>query len=720
MTPSVRLAVALAVAILVAATAAADVVFPARLAVAETEPGRYQVTFTLPIVEGRVLRAMPSMPPTCRDATDRERVAALSGITTSWSVACEPASLAGEAVLVEGLLGTQIELAFGLTTLDGRVFNAMLKPSRPGFLVPPPPSPAALVASAGGAGVRWALVQVQLWLLMLVVALGGVRARTLGWGIMAFAVAAAISQWLVSRGWMNASVPVSEAFVLLTAAAPSVGLAGGGEGWRGWLRPLWPVMLLIGALTAGAGTNLVQLEGLSRGEQLAAFGLFAVGSAVGLAWSAAIAVELRAVLAAVSQGRWLVPATRLLATGLGAVAVGMLLVRLVGLSSLVQGFPAGALAPVVAAVGLAPLLAAAGAADRIAAPLLIVAAAVGLAGGLARIDLPLGDLLVPALLLALSLPLLLGRIVPTWLARTIAAASAAACCWSGTLALTENVSRSAGTAVATVVVAAAVLLVGLSTVVNAGQSALAALSRIAGAGVALWVVLDRLAEYRVWFEREVATASALGLLRVPLLALALVAVAALLWPRRRRVLDELGIRRRSTAWHWVAVVAAFLALPYGTVTVPNPLHEPRAPRGDDARRVASSVLFDTYSAFNLTDEEEVFDRLAKNVTGNLVDDLYLDSRRRLTAGTREGTEVTVRDVSVIEIGDPVEAEGGGAAVTYDCRWVVTSRVRHLQHIHHRRNIYGGALTLSIDGGRWKIADVELVSEDRIVVPGVAS
>ncbi len=209
------------------------------------------------------------------------------------------------------------------------------------------------------------------------------------------------------------------------------------------------------------------------------------------------------------------------------------------------------------------------------------------------------------------------------------------------------------------------------------------------------------------------------MLRIPLLAVALLAIAAMLWPRRRRVLDELGVRQRSTILHWLALVLAFLLVPYGTVTVRRPFYEPHAPRDEDARRVAEAVLSDTYHAFNLIDEGELYDRLAASVTGDLVDDLYLDSRRRrLTAGTRQGAEVTVRDVEVLAIGEPVET--GAGAIAYDCRWVVTSRVRHLQHIHHRRNIYTGVLTLTVDGGRWKIARVDLTSEDRVVIPGQAT
>ena len=70
-----------------AAVADADVAFPARLTLEETEPGTYEVIFTLPIVEGRKLRAEPVLPPTCRDLTEREVGVSAVGHTTTWSVA---------------------------------------------------------------------------------------------------------------------------------------------------------------------------------------------------------------------------------------------------------------------------------------------------------------------------------------------------------------------------------------------------------------------------------------------------------------------------------------------------------------------------------------------------------------------------------------------------------------------------------------------------------
>jgi hypothetical protein len=715
MKPAVRTALVSAALWLAAAPVRADVVFPARFDMTETEPGRYDISFTLPVMEGRVLRAEPTLPPTCRDLTERERAGSYGGVTTSWTVRCEPASLAGEAILVEGLLGTQIELAFNLTTLDGRVFSEILKPSRPGFLVPPPPSVADLAADAGGAGLRWVLGQGALWLLLLVAGLAGATVRELARGTLAFSVAAAAGQWLVGEAWLGVSPPVAGSLVLLTAAVPAIRLAGGSELWRGWIRPLWPVMLPIGALTAGTGGAELPVAGLSRGEQLAALAFFAVGAAVAVAWIALVAVELWVLVARVDGGRWLDRGTRLLGYGLGAIATGMLLARVVALGVLADDFPPRALVLAVAAMAVAPLLVAARVRGRWIAAAFAVLAAVGLAPGLARAPVPLAELLVPALLLCVSLLLASGlRMSRRW-AVVMAVPTVVVCSWWGTLALVDNVSRSTGASVATLLVAAMLFFIAVTICRQQQLEAGAPAARAVGLAVASWVVIGRLASYWTWFEREVATDAALGLLRVPLAALVLVGLAATLWPRRRRVLDELGVARRSRSWHWAALAAAFLAVSYGTVAVPNPFHEPQAPRGDDARRVASAVLFDTYRAFNLRDEEEVFDRLADSVTGDLVEDLYLDSRRRLNAGTRAGTEVTVRDVSVVEIGDPTEKVAGSGAFAYDCRWVVTSRVRHLQHIHHRQNIYGGVLTLTVDGGRWKIARVELASEDRVVM-----
>jgi hypothetical protein len=46
---------------------------------------------------------------------------------------------------------------------------------------------------------------------------------------------------------------------------------------------------------------------------------------------------------------------------------------------------------------------------------------------------------------------------------------------------------------------------------------------------------------------------------------------------------------------------------------------------------------------------------------------------------------------------------------------VTARVRHWQHVHDRQNIYLGTLAIGVENDRWKISDLELLSEEREIV-----
>ena len=61
-------------------------------------------------------------------------------------------------------------------------------------------------------------------------------------------------------------------------------------------------------------------------------------------------------------------------------------------------------------------------------------------------------------------------------------------------------------------------------------------------------------------------------------------------------------------------------------------------------------------------ETELYETLSQSATGDLVGDLYLDNRRRLTAGTREGAEVAVRDVSVAEVCDSIRGTSWDSAI----------------------------------------------------------
>jgi hydrogenase/urease accessory protein HupE len=701
---------------LLTGTAFADIAFPARLDVAEREPGIYEITFSLPIVEGRKLRAQPLMPPTCSDVTPRVEGIGSSGYTSVWKVKCEPASLAGEAILIEGLLGTQTDLALKLTTRDGRTYSQILRPSRPGFLVPEPPSPLDLAVASIVAGVRRTIRHLGLWILLATAAVLGAPPRALAASAGAFALGHFSAQWLGGHGWLETQPLMRDALAWLTVAFPAVGLAGENASSRGWLQPLWATAALLGLLFGGAQPDALAVEGLSKVEHMVALVLLAVGTAAAILLMAAAAHELRMVIALAGREHLKRKAIRVFGYVVGALAVGLFLIQVAGLMVPIGDQPRASSELVLLALILGPTVVLAGWRRASAVVLFALLAVAGAILGLLRVPLPASSMIPLGTLLFLGTLLALDRHLPRRWTAPAAVAAALTHSWSTAQSLVENVSRSAAFTGGAVLIAICVFHASLAVTRDIRTGELPAAVRLIGAAVAILAVIWRLGEYRLWFEREVATEAALGLARLPLLAAVLAFLAVLLWPRRRRVARELGIVQRSSGLHWLLLGAAFLSLPFGTVAVRNPLFEPDAPTADDARLVVSRVLSDTYHAFNIGDENDLFDALAESVTGELVDDLFLDSRRRLKAGTREGTEITVRDVGVLEISEPLDTSGTEEGFSYDCRWQVIARVRHLQHVHHRQNIYSGVLTLRPEDGRWKIASVALASEDRSVVP----
>jgi hypothetical protein len=75
----------------------------------------------------------------------------------------------------------------------------------------------------------------------------------------------------------------------------------------------------------------------------------------------------------------------------------------------------------------------------------------------------------------------------------------------------------------------------------------------------------------------------------------------------------------------------------------------------------------------------------------------------------------VKDVSVISIEASSTVDSGDKLFAYPCTWVITARVKHWQHIHHRQAMYVGSLTLQLEDDHWKIGDIKILSEEREIV-----
>ena len=79
--------------------------------------GTFTVELTLPIIQGRVLRARPVLPDVCVIEGDaEERTDGMKAVRT-WTMTCAPDDLLGRAIGVRGLLGTTTNVDVGLDTI---------------------------------------------------------------------------------------------------------------------------------------------------------------------------------------------------------------------------------------------------------------------------------------------------------------------------------------------------------------------------------------------------------------------------------------------------------------------------------------------------------------------------------------------------------------------------------------------------------------------------
>jgi len=668
-------------------TASAHLSKTSTLELKENSPRRFQVVLTLPIVEGRFIKARPVLPGTCTVVGEpTERGTGVSVVRT-WEMDCDPRELIGLPIGVSGLLGTSQEVMLTIETLDGRKHTQVLRPTQPFFMIPPPPKIWHIVGEALLEGVRRVLLRPELVLLVVLVVLFNMGARPVV--VVLFALF------------------LPRALTCLIALLFAVELVSGQSLLRrGWLKPWWAVMLALGLLSGAAQSDTIPTLGLSEIEQWVGFFFFVLGVLGGMMMPALAAYEWQKWTDRFS-GRFSENVTFWIPYLIGVAAAGMMLYQ-----ASVPLFGSG-VTPAVPTLTLVT----------------IVVYALGcrmqglkwltLIGGLcfgAGMVLSFQGVMLPFLTLALLSTLIFYGTILLWpqrwpVAVTIPVAVVAMFYhgWHAGDILQANTSLPVANATATVALAAFLFFVCYSAV-EVGRPGRV----VRGMGV-IAVVLAlawRLIEYRGWIGGPVAAEIAMGLVRLPVLTIFLLLAAGLAWPRRIRFQS----RPITKPWlHWVLLGASFFMLPHGDWLVHNPYYTPRAPTTVEAKRIMTTLLSDTYMAFNVADENDAFDRLAENVSRDLVANVYLDSRRRLTAGTRKGAEVTVKDVSVMSVDDAVGVVTGDQAFTYPCKWIVTARVKHWQHIHDRQNVYVGELTIRIEDEHWKIARLNLLSEERVIL-----
>jgi hypothetical protein len=132
----------------------------------------------------------------------------------------------------------------------------------------------------------------------------------------------------------------------------------------------------------------------------------------------------------------------------------------------------------------------------------------------------------------------------------------------------------------------------------------------------------------------------------------------------------------------------------------------------EAADVLDDLLTNVYRAFDLRDEEAIYDRMAVSVTGEQLTEVYLENRRALELENRGGARARVDEVEVLAV-DSVRRDGEGG-FRVEATWNVSGSVNYFGHVHYGQNRYDAAVHLLAVDGTWKIKKNELLDERRVL------
>jgi hypothetical protein len=175
-------------------------------------------------------------------------------------------------------------------------------------------------------------------------------------------------------------------------------------------------------------------------------------------------------------------------------------------------------------------------------------------------------------------------------------------------------------------------------------------------------------------------------------------------------------RARHMRWTWPLGAALLVLMALGTLVTAKPLTRGLALKQLESKEAAfilESLLKNVYHAFYVRNDEDVYDKLALTVAGNLLEQVFLQQRRSFAVQSAGGAQAKVNAVELLESAYQSEYATSDSLV-YEARWTATGAVSHWGHTHDRTNMYEALITISPSGDMWKIIDLKILNEERLM------
>jgi hypothetical protein len=176
--------------------------------------------------------------------------------------------------------------------------------------------------------------------------------------------------------------------------------------------------------------------------------------------------------------------------------------------------------------------------------------------------------------------------------------------------------------------------------------------------------------------------------------------------------------RRRKLWNWIRItgaivllIGAFLLLPFW-VNTKIPFVQKKSFSRPEAITLVADLLHNTYRSFDFRDESLVYDKLELCNYGDLLSEIYIQTKRSMVLENQGGIQVKLKSVDMLNVDEVRLKDLEKDALAFECEWVVEGDVGHWGHIHKRINQYQAIMKVKPVEGSWKMYGLEIIEETR--------
>ena len=172
-------------------------------------------------------------------------------------------------------------------------------------------------------------------------------------------------------------------------------------------------------------------------------------------------------------------------------------------------------------------------------------------------------------------------------------------------------------------------------------------------------------------------------------------------------------RRRGIVLCTVALIAgALCGHALGQLPVYDKVFNQNTPSKAEAAKILQGLMLNTYRAFMLQKDEDIYDTLARSVSGDFLSEVYLQNRENMRMRDPDGAMAIIHQLDIKSIDSMAQKKDGSIGIV--ANWDVYGSVHHQKHVHYRCNTYTAEVIIKPTENYWKLVKIQLLDEQRVL------